>query len=199
MTPESFDRAVQLIQTLPGVGSRSAVRMVMHLLRSEEHQVRQLAEGLLRLKQEIGFCQKCGGLSDQDLCQVCTDSTRQTSLLCIVEEPGDIFAIENTGEYHGCYHVLMGALSPLDGVGPEDLRLTELWQRLQEDPVQEIFIATNPTLEGDATANYIHEKLHVGKVLLTRLSHGIATGASIEYADRSSLARSVKARAQYNG
>lgn len=190
----ALDNAIELIATLPGIGPRSAARIAFYILRSEEHRVTQLAEALVQLRQNIRFCAECGGLSEHNVCDICSDPGRDRSLLCVVEEPGDIFAIEKTGEFSGVYHVLMGVLSPLDGVGPEDLRIRELLEKTRSDSVKEIFIATNPTLEGDTTANYIQEQLRGQTVRLTRISHGIPTGTAIEYADRNTLARSIRSR-----
>ncbi len=192
----ALDKLVRMLTTLPGIGERSALRIAFHVLKNEEIQAEQLSEALLDLRKNVHFCSDCGGLSEHEgLCEICSNPARDATTLCVVEEPGDIFAIEKTGEFQGLYHVLMGSLSPLDGVGPEDLRLGELEDRVREKPTfTELFIATNPTLEGDATAHYIHERLRDTGLRLTRISHGIPTGASIEYADRSTLARSIRAR-----
>jgi len=198
MSFPAFDNLIRLLATLPGIGQRSAQRIAFHLIRSDSFQVRQLADALNEIKRQIRFCSVCGGLTDQEVCTICEDPERNRSVLCIVEEPGDIFAIEKTGEFSGLYHVLMGALSPLDGIGVEELRIEELRERLLREPFEEIFVATNPTLEGDATAHYITtlvgETATGRDIRLTRISHGIPTGATIEYADPSALARSIKNR-----
>lgn len=200
----ALEKLVRMLTTLPGIGERSALRIAFHILKSEELQAGQLSDAIRELRSNVHFCAHCGGLSESaGLCHICSNPAREHGTLCVVEEPGDIFAIEKTGEYSGLYHVLLGALSPLDGIGPEDLRLGELFARIQdraghatnEVPITEVFIATNPTLEGDATAHYIRERLSVdGNVRITRISHGLPTGASIEYADRSTLARSIRSR-----
>lgn len=208
----ALDKLVRMLTTLPGIGERSALRIAFHVLKNEELQAEQLSQAILELRHNVHFCSDCGGLSETDgLCDICSNPSRDATTLCVVEEPGDIFAIEKTGEFQGLYHVLMGSLSPLDGVGPEDLRLAELEERVRngasirtnqngngdsqnEKRFAELFIATNPTLEGDATAHYIHERLRDTGLRVTRISHGIPTGASIEYADRSTLARSIRAR-----
>ncbi|MCR9141338.1 MAG: recombination mediator RecR [bacterium] len=206
----ALDKLVRMLTTLPGIGERSALRIAFHVLKNEELQAEQLSQALLDLRRNVHFCSDCGGLSESaGLCEICSNPARDAAALCVVEEPGDIFAIEKTGEFQGLYHVLMGSLSPLDGVGPEDLRLSELEERVRNvagtsnadsdssaaaKTFSEIFIATNPTLEGDATAHYIHERLRDTGIRVTRISHGIPTGASIEYADRSTLARSIRAR-----
>ena len=205
----ALDKLVRMLTTLPGIGERSALRIAFHILKNEVLQAVQLSQALLELRHNVHFCSDCGGLSETDgLCEICSNPARDTTTLCVVEEPGDIFAIEKTGEFHGLYHVLMGSLSPLDGIGPEDLRLAELERRIHDSRAgnagstngvarakfAEVFIATNPTLEGDATAHFIHERLRDTGLRVTRISHGIPTGASIEYADRSTLARSIRAR-----
>ena len=200
----ALEKLVRMLTTLPGIGERSALRIAFHILKNEEVQARQLSQSILELRQNVHFCTDCGGLTESEgLCDICSNPSRDASSLCVVEEPGDIYAIEKTGEFQGLYHVLMGALSPLDGIGPEDLRLDELLERVNasrensaEKSFGEVFIATNPTLEGDATGHYIREMLRDSRVRLTRISHGIATGASIEYADRSTLARSIRARTE---
>ncbi|MBX7058299.1 MAG: recombination mediator RecR [Leptospirales bacterium] len=190
----ALDNAVRLLSTLPGIGERSALRIAFHLLKSDRQQVAELASALTNLCDQVQFCRQCASLAQQELCELCSDPQRDASLLCVVEEPGDVYAIERTGEFKGLYHVLMGALSPLDGVGPQDLRLNELFARIESSAPAELFLATNPTLEGDATARYIQDRLRGRSLKLTRISHGIPTGAAIEYADRSALARSVRAR-----
>lgn len=190
----ALDNLVRLLTTLPGVGERSALRIAFHLLKADPERSADLAGAIRELRERVRFCRQCGGLAEGELCDICSDPARDPNALCVVEEPGDIFAIEKTGEFRGLYHVLLGALSPLDGVGPDDLRLGELFARLQEAGPAELFIATNPTLEGDATAHYIRDRLRNKPIRITRISHGIPTGASIEYADRGALARSIRAR-----
>lgn len=190
----ALDNLVHLMSTLPGIGKRSAVRIAFHLIGSDEHRARELSEAITDLRKSVRFCTICGGLSDRDLCEICADSTRDTGSICVVEEPGDIYAVENTGEYRGRYHVLMGALSPLDGIGPDDLRLKELVERASSPNVSEIIVATNPTMEGDATAQYIYDLLRDRGIRVSRIAHGISTGGAIEYADRSALARSIRNR-----
>lgn len=190
----ALDNLVHLLSTLPGVGKRSAARIAFHLIRSDEHRVRELSQSILELRNTVRFCNICGGLSDRDICEICSDPRRDNGSICVVEEPGDIYAVENTGEYSGRYHVLMGALSPLDGIGPDDIRIKELIERASAQNVSEIIVATNPTMEGDATAHYISDLLHNRNIRISRISHGISTGGAIEYADRSALARSIRNR-----
>ena len=192
----ALENLIQYLGALPGVGRRSAQRIAFHILRMDEEQVSELSRALATVRQEIRFCRECGGLTDQEVCDICTDDERDGSLLCVVEEPGDIFAIERTGEYRGRYHVLGGALSPLDGVGPGDLRMEQLSERARP-PVNEVFLATNPTLEGDATARYIADLLEDTSIKLTRISHGIPTGTTLEFADQTALARSIRGRRDF--
>lgn len=190
----ALDSVVRLLTTLPGIGERSALRIAFHLLKQDPQRSREIAAAILELREQVRFCAQCGSLAQAELCDICSDPSREARLLCVVEEPGDVYAIERTGEFKGLYHVLMGALSPLDGIGPDDLRLAELLTRIEKTPPEELFLATNPTLEGDATARYIQDRLRGKALKLTRISHGIPTGAAIEYADRNALARSVRAR-----
>jgi len=194
MSFQELDHFVRILSTLPGIGARSARRIAFYLLKNDISETENLASSMLDLRRQIRFCTRCGGLSTQELCSICSDDRRDTDKLCVVEEPSDIFAIEATGEHHGFYHVLMGALSPLDGIGPEELRLRELEHRLSTEPISEVFIATNPTLEGDATASYIVDRFRSDTINFTRISHGITTGTGIEFADKSTLARSIRDR-----
>ena len=191
----SLDNLVKNLSGLPGIGQRSALRIAFHILRMDDEQANQLARSLQTVRREIHFCKVCAGLTDQTVCEYCQDDSRSSDLLCIVEEPGDIFAIEKTGEFKGKYHVLGGALSPLDGIGPGELRIRELEERCGKDQVSELFVATNPTLEGDATAQYLADLFsQKPEIKLTRISHGIPTGTQIEFADRAALARSIRGR-----
>lgn len=189
-----MDNLVRQLAALPGIGQRSALRIAFHLLKADAVQSEELGRALQALRDQVRFCDQCGSLSETELCDICRDSDRDDHVLCVVEEPGDVFSIEKTGEYRGRYHVLLGALSPLDGVGPEDLRMQELVDRVESGAFQELFVATNPTLEGDATANYLQDLLGGRGLRLTRISHGIPTGSSIEYADQNALARSIRSR-----
>ncbi|MBW7858849.1 MAG: recombination protein RecR [Leptonema sp. (in: Bacteria)] len=194
MSFPELEQLVRLLSSLPGIGQRSARRISFHLLKHDLRETEDLAEAMVDLRRRIRFCSLCGGLATDDVCSICDDSTRDRSQLCIVEEPSDIFAIESTGEYRGVYHVLMGALSPLDGIGPDELRIDELENRLKTEEFNEWFIATNPTLEGDATASYLSDRFRRDEIQFTRISHGIPTGSGIEFADRSTLARSIRER-----
>ncbi len=190
----ALDNLVRQLAALPGIGQRSALRIAFYLLKAEKHQAEELGLAIQTLREQMRFCERCGGLSEAPLCSICDDPARDDAVLCVVEEPGDVFSIERTGEFRGRYHVLLGALSPLDGVGPDDLRLQELVDRVDAGNFRELFVATNPTLEGDATAGYVQSLLAGRNLRLTRISHGIPTGSSIEYADQNALARSIRSR-----
>lgn len=194
MASHIIEELTDLLTSLPGIGRRSAQRIAFQLIAQDSHATEQLGRAIMELPGRIRFCERCGNLTEDRLCSVCEDPSRDQTVMCVIEEPSDIYAIEATGEMRGTYHVLMGALSPLDGIGPENLRIEELAVRLQQEPVSEVFIATNPTLEGDATAHYIQERFRDEKLRFTRISHGIPTGAEIEFADRSALARSIRDR-----
>ncbi len=195
----SLENLIGQLSLLPGIGRRSALRIALKLLRSDLRQIEELSEAILEFREKMRFCSNCGGLAEEEeLCSICQDRQRDASLLCVVEEAGDIFAIERTGEFSGYYHVLMGALSPLDGIGPEELRIDELLKKLEreKEKISELFLATNPTLEGDATASYLQEHMQHSHLRITRISHGIPTGSSIEFAEQGALARSIRGRTE---
>ncbi|MFQ5427182.1 MAG: recombination mediator RecR [Gaiellales bacterium] len=187
------DNLVVQLTRLPGVGTRTAHRLVFHLLRAPREDVLALAEALREAKERIGFCRICGNLTEQETCQICRDERRDPSVICVVEHPVDLISIERTNEFRGRYHVLGGALSPLDGVDPEDLRIDGLLRRVQSDQVEEIVIATNPTMTGEATASYLAEQLRE-RVRVTRLASGLPVGADLEYADEVTLGRALAGR-----
>ena len=196
---KAFHNLIQILSSLPGIGPRSALRIALHLMKSSTVFVQDLSQAIVELKQKLRFCKQCGGITEREICEICGDPSRDDKLLCLVEEAADIFVIEKSGEFSGLYHVLMGALSPLDGIGPEELRLQELKQRLDNSKeIEELFIATNPTLEGDATADYVHKLFQDHQkrrhLKITRISHGIPTGSAIEFAEASVLARSIRTR-----
>ena len=197
----SLENAARLLSSLPGIGSRSALRIAFHLIRSDSDKSEDLAEALIRLKKEVRFCSLCGGLSDADLCPICRDETRDRSQLCIVEEPGDVYAIEKTGEFKGLYHVLMGRISPLEGVSAGDLTVADLFARVDDPaasnlaaPVSEVILALNPTLEGDGTALYLAGELERRHIRVTRLARGLPTGSQLEFASKAVLADAIEGR-----
>ena len=179
---------------LPGVGPKSAQRIAFHLLAADPADVSRLAKVLQTVKDSVRFCRVCGNVSEQDECRVCRDPRRDLSVICVVEEPKDVVAIERTREFRGRYHVLGGAISPIDGIGPDDLRITQLMQRLADGTVQEVILATNPNLEGEATATYLSRLLHTLEIAVTRLASGLPVGGDLEYADEVMLGRAFEGR-----
>jgi recombination protein RecR len=179
---------------LPGVGPKSAQRIAFHLLAAEAPDVERLAATLLRVKNEVKFCSICGNVAEADVCRICSDARRDPSVICVVEEPKDVVAIERTREFRGRYHVLGGAISPIDGIGPDDLRIRELLTRLSDDEVTELILATDPNLEGEATATYLARLLKPMGLIVTRLASGLPVGGDLEYADEVTLGRAFSGR-----
>lgn len=179
---------------LPGIGPKSAQRLAFHILQAEETDVRRLAAILQEVKDKVRFCDECGNVSEEDTCRICRDPRRDASLLCIVEEPKDVVAIERTREFRGKYHVLGGAINPIDGVGPDDLRIKELLPRLADGTVVEVIIATDPNLEGEATATYLSRLLGPMGLTVSRLASGLPVGGDLEYADEVTLGRAFAGR-----
>ncbi|HVU92284.1 MAG TPA: recombination mediator RecR [Jatrophihabitans sp.] len=179
---------------LPGVGPKSAQRIAFHLLAAEGADVERLAATLLRVKNEVKFCTICGNVAQADVCRICSDARRDPAVICVVEEPKDVVAIERTREFRGRYHVLGGAISPIDGVGPDDLRIRELLTRLQDGTVTELILATDPNLEGEATATYLARLLNPMGLTVTRLASGLPVGGDLEYADEVTLGRAFSGR-----
>jgi recombination protein RecR len=179
---------------LPGVGPKSAQRIAFHLLAAEPADVRRLVQALTEVKEKVRFCAICGNVSQDELCRICRDPRRDLAVLCVVEEPKDVVAIEKTREFRGRYHVLGGAISPIDGVGPDDLRTRELMTRLADGVVTEVIIATDPNLEGEATATYLARLLRPMGLTVTRLASGLPVGGDLEYADEITLGRAFEGR-----
>ncbi len=192
MYSPAVERLINELSRLPGIGPRTAQRLTFHLLRQPRERVLPLAEAIVEVKERIGFCRRCFNLAEGGLCPICSDPRRDQSLLCVVEQPFDIITIERTGEYRGLYHVLGGALSPIDGVEPGDLRIAELLDRVDET-VAEVILATNPTMTGEATAMYIADLLPE-RVKVTRLASGLPVGGDLEYADELTLGRALAGR-----
>ena len=182
-TSPPIDRLVASLKRLPGIGEKSATRLAFHLLGAQDAHVKELADAIGRLKQEIVLCETCFDLTDNSPCELCRDPRRDTSLLCVVEEPADLAAVEKSGRFPGLYHVLGGAFSPIDGVGPDELRVKELLERVASGAVEEVVLATNPNAEGDATAHFLAEQLRDHGVRLTRIAYGMPLGGDLEYAD----------------
>ena len=190
----SLERLITALAKLPGLGRRSAARLAYHLLRADPSYVRALAADLVALRERIRPCRICGAYTETEHCQVCTDPTRDPVNVCVVEQPQDVETIEATGEFRGRYHVLMGVLSPLDGVGPEDLRIDRLLQRVREEGVRDVIVATNPTVEGEATALLLAKQLKGLGVVTWQLAHGLPVGSDLEYSDRLTVSRALRGR-----
>ncbi|PKQ37821.1 MAG: recombination protein RecR [Actinobacteria bacterium HGW-Actinobacteria-1] len=187
-------RLLEELERLPGVGPKSAQRLAFHILRSDEASATRLADAIIEVKRTIHFCSRCFNLAEADLCEVCSDSRRDTHTICVVEEPRDVVAIERTGEFRGVYHVLQGAISPIDGIGPEQLRVRELIDRIGAGGIEEIIVATNPNVEGETTALYISRLAKPLGVRVTRIASGLPVGGDLEYADEVTLGRALEAR-----
>jgi len=183
---------------LPGVGPKSAQRIAFHIIQSDRVDVTRLAEVLKTVKERVKFCMICGNISEEDLCKICRDPRRDKTAICVVEESKDVLAIEKTREFKGIYHVLGGAISPIDGVGPENLRIKELMTRLSETTISEIIIATDPNLEGEATATYLTRLIKPLGVKVSRLASGLPVGGDLEYADEITLGRAFEGRRSYD-
>jgi recombination protein RecR len=179
---------------LPGIGPKGAQRIAFHLLAADPIDVRRLADALLLVKDRIRFCDVCGNIAEDEQCRICRDARRDLSVLCVVEEPKDVVAIERTREFHGRYHVLGGAISPIEGIGPDELRVRELMTRLADGTVQEVILATDPNLEGEATATYLARMLAPMGLRVTRLASGLPVGGDLEYADEVTLGRAFEGR-----
>ena len=195
--PDSVEKLVNALSRLPGIGPKSAQRLAFHILKSPKEDALELSESLKEARENIRHCVQCGNFTDQDICSICSSVKRDNSVVCVVENPQDIMAVESSGEYNGLYHGLMGALSPLDGIGPEDLTIDRLASRIKESGVQEVILATDPNVEGEATAQYVKEILAVFPVKVTRLAHGIPIGGNLEYADGVTLGRAIEGRREF--
>lgn len=192
--PAPLKRLVEQLTRLPGVGEKSATRLAFFLLRADAEYAQGLAEAIAALKREIRLCSRCLGFTEHEPCALCSDSRRTDELLCVVEDPSDVIAIERAGDFRGHYHVLHGTLAPLDGIGPEQLKVAELLARLRGGSVREVILATNPTVEGEATALYLAKLIKPSGVRVTRIAHGLPMGADVEYADGVTLSRALEGR-----
>jgi recombination protein RecR len=192
LTP-AVESLVSQLTKLPGIGRRTAQRLAFHLLAIGPEDALELARAIEDMQSRVRYCSECGHLTEDELCSVCADARRDRSVICVVEQPVDVVSLERTGEYHGLYHVLGGALSPLDGIEPSDLRIDELVARVEANGVTEVVLATNPTMTGEATAGYLADRLR-GKVEVTRLASGLPVGGDLEYADEVTLGRALAGR-----
>lgn len=200
---EPVARLIEAFNRLPGIGPKTAQRLTYHLLRAPDAEARQLATALVAVRDQVVFCEVCFNISDAPRCPICRDGGRDARRLCVVEEPLDVLALERTGQFRGTYHVLHGAISPIDGIGPDRLRIRELIARVDDakaegTPFIEVIIATNPTLEGEATAMYLDERLHGSVGSVTRIARGIPVGGDLEYADEITLIRALQGRRSIN-
>ena len=196
---EPVARLIEAFNRLPGIGPKTAQRLTYHLLRAPEAEARVLAAALVAVREEVVFCEQCFNISDQPVCPICRDGSRDQRRLCVVEEPLDVLALERTGEFRGRYHVLHGAISPIDGVGPDRLKIAELLARVEAaaadgEPFDEVILATNPTLEGEATAMYLAERLEDAVGVVSRIARGLPVGGDLEYADEVTLIRALQGR-----
>ena len=196
MTPyaKPIDHLIEALTRLPGIGRKTASRLAFHILRRSSSEAQELARAILEVKEKIHLCSICFNLTDEEPCQICRDERRTREILCVVEGPNDLIAFENTGEFRGRYHVLHGTIAPLEGVGPEDIRIKELLERLRAGGVTEVILATNPTVEGGATALYLTDLIKPLGVKVTRIAYGIPVGGEIEYADGMTLVKALEGR-----
>jgi recombination protein RecR len=191
---DPITRLVEALVKLPGIGEKSATRLAFHILGSSEDYSRGLAQAILDVKEKIRLCSVCMNITDQDPCRLCQDPNRSDEIICVVEEPNDLYAIEKTGSFDGRYHVLHGVISPLEGVGPEEIYVNELLRRLKAGTVKEVLLATNPVVEGDATALYLREQIKPFGIKVTRIARGIPVGGDLEYTDGATLTDAIRGR-----
>ncbi len=192
-----LENAVNEFATLPGIGQKTALRLVLHLLNQPKADVERFSDTLLQLKNKIRFCETCHNISDQKVCGICSAVKRDKSIVCIVEDTRDVMAIENTGQYHGVYHVLGGLISPMDGIGPADLKIESLVERVNAGAVSEVILALSATMEGDTTIFYLYKKLKDKNIQISAIARGIAFGGELEYVDEITLGRSIATRIPY--
>jgi recombination protein RecR len=198
-TAAPLARLIEEFYKLPGIGPKSAQRLAYFILRMPAPEARSLAEAILAVKDKVTLCSTCQNVTEVDPCRICTDAARDRTIICVVEEPLDILALERTGSYHGLYHVLHGAISPMDGIGPDDLKVSELLNRLRSGETQELILATNPNLEGEATSMYLARLIGPLGLRITRLARGLPAGGDLEYADDVTLTRALEGRQEMNG
>jgi len=192
--PASIQNLIKHIAKLPGIGEKTAERLAMHILRGSRQEAEQLAQSILNVKDKVKFCVRCFALSDGELCRLCSDPARDPALLCVVEQPADMVAVEKSGAFGGMYHILSGALSPMNGIGPENIRIRELTARVEKDQVKEVVLATSTNVEGEATASYIARILAKYPVKITRIASGVPMGGDLKYVDQVTLKRALETR-----
>lgn len=189
-----LEQLIEALERFPGIGRKSAQRMAFHLLKAPAAEAETLAEAIREVKRRVTHCSSCFQITDLDPCRFCQDPARDHGLICVVEEPNNVLAIEKTGQYRGLYHVLLGSISPLQGIGPEDLKIEELMRRLRGEPAREVILATNPTADGEATAIYLHRLIHPLKIRVSRLAMGLPVGADLEFTDPVTLQKAMEGR-----
>ncbi|MBR7554272.1 recombination mediator RecR [Allobacillus sp. GCM10007491] len=192
--PEPISKLVDSFTKLPGIGPKTAVRLAFFVLTMEEDDVLEFGKALVNAKRELTHCSNCGHITDKDPCNICTDPNRDNTLICVVQDPKDVIAMEKMKDFRGRYHVLNGAISPMDGIGPEDINVTSLIERLKDEEVEELILATNPTVEGEATAMYISRLVRPSGIRTTRIAHGLPVGGDLEYADEVTLSKALEGR-----
>jgi len=192
--PTSILNLIQHIAKLPGIGEKTAERLAMHILRSPRSEVEQLSNSMMTAKENIRLCNQCFGLSDDDICQICSNPAREAGLLCVVEQPADMVAMEKSGAFNGRYHILAGVLSPMNGIGPDDIRLGELVAKIERGQIKEVVVATSTTVEGEATAAYIKERLAKFPLKVTRIASGVPIGGDLKYVDQVTLKKAMEKR-----
>lgn len=192
--PESMKTLIKEFNKMPGIGAKSAERLAFYILRSKNNDARNLAEAILKVKSSVRFCKICNNLSDTDICHVCDDPNRDKNIICVVENPKDVISIEKAGNYKGIYHILLGALSPLEGIGPKDIKIDDLIARIRKEKPKEVILATDSNTEGEATALYLIKQLKGSGAKVTRIASGIPVGANLEYADQATLTRAFEGR-----
>ncbi len=189
-----IESLIEAFAKLPGVGKKTAQRLAFHVLDMQEEEVKKLSEAIVTAKQSIRYCKFCTNITDREVCSICSDGERDASVICVTEDPRDVVAMEKTKEYQGLYHVLHGAISPLEGIGPEEIRIKELLSRLQQGEAKEIILATNPNIEGEATAMYISKLIKPMGIKVSRIAHGIPVGGDLEYIDEVTLSKAMEGR-----
>ena len=185
---------IECFKSMPGIGSKTAERMAFHVLKAPAEEMVKFASIIKKVKEDVRFCKICGNLSETEICSICNDTRRDKTVVCVIEEPKDLILIEKSGRYRGVYHVLFGAIAPLDGIGPEELRIKELLERIREDRVKEVILATNSNAEGETTALYLSRELQPLKVKISRIAYGIPVGGNLDYIDQATLIRALEGR-----
>ncbi len=187
-------KLIEAFTKLPGIGTKTAQRLAFYLLDMPDKEAEELAHAIINAKRNIKYCEVCSNITDKERCNICSDARRDSSIICVVEDPRDVVAMEKTKEYKGLYHVLHGAISPIDGIGPDDIKIKELLARLRQDEVKEVILATNPNIEGEATAMYISKLIKPLGIKVTRIAHGVPVGGDLEYADEVTLMKALEGR-----